>query len=243
MPPQQVFVKAVKKLFPSLEIVVLSFHYPPFKAKYEIAGCRVISFGGKTIPVAGGWLLRYTIWKALIKIKKDNTIIGLLSFWCGECAFTGKWFAGKNKLKHFCWLLGQDAKKNNRWVKWIKPVSGELIALSDFIQTEFSKNHGITPEWVIPPGIDPDLFKDGMPVKEIDIIGAGSLIPLKQYEIFIEVISELKNKIPSIKAKLCGKGPEEKKLLSMIEKMNLAAAIEFSGELSHPELLQTMKKA
>ncbi|MBK9485561.1 MAG: hypothetical protein IPO01_10185 [Chitinophagaceae bacterium] len=59
----------------------------------------------------------------------------------------------------------------------------ELIALSDFLQTEFEKNYGIKPAFVIPPGIDSKQFISPIKEKDIDLLAAGSLIPLKQFEI------------------------------------------------------------
>jgi len=40
----------------------------------------------------------------------------LLSFWYGECALVGKKFADKYSIKHYCWMWGQDAKKENKYV-------------------------------------------------------------------------------------------------------------------------------
>jgi glycosyltransferase involved in cell wall biosynthesis len=49
---------------------------------------------------------------------------------------------------------------------------------------------------VIPPGIDEREFPRPNSTKDIDIVAAGSLIPLKQYHIFIEVVAELKKPCP-----------------------------------------------
>ncbi|MDB5148608.1 MAG: hypothetical protein JWQ57_2628, partial [Mucilaginibacter sp.] len=45
IPPQQVFVKALKETQPELNIVVLTFQYPFFSGEYQWHGIRVISFG------------------------------------------------------------------------------------------------------------------------------------------------------------------------------------------------------
>ena len=243
MPPQQVFVKSLIKHFPSLDIIVFSFHYPFFKSSYEYFGSRVISFAGKSKGGIRGWILRYKVWSALKKLKKRNIIAGLLSFWCGECALIGKRFAKKNSLKHFCWILGQDAKKDNKYVKRIKPDANELIALSDFIQAEFNLNHGVKPTNLIPPGIDPRLFHDTIKQKDIDVMGAGSLIPLKQYEVFIEVIQRLKTKISFLNAKLCGKGSQESDLRTLINELDVSGNLELTGELPHPEVLKLMQRS
>ena len=118
-----------------------------------------------------------------------------------------------------------------------------MVALSDFVAREFHKNHGITPYRVIPTGIDPELF-DPTPVdKDIDILGAGSLIPLKNYELFLHTIHLCKKKLPGIKAVICGKGPEEKRLRELIRIFNLEENVCLAGEKEHPEVLRHMQRA
>ena len=133
-------------------------------------------------------------------------------------------------------ILGQDAKKGNKYVKNIKLKAGELIALSDFVQDEFEKNHGIRPQHVIPAAIDIRQFSDMQQERDIDILAAGSLIPLKQYDIFIEIITEMKKELPGIKAALIGNGPEKEKLQNLIAASGLKADIILTGELPHPEV-------
>ena len=243
LPMQQSFVKSFKKKYPQLNIIILTFQYPYFKKKYNWYGNTVISFSGRNRRGFSKLLLRRKINAALKKINGTNEIIGMISFWCSECAYVGKKFADKYALKHFCWILGQDAKKENDYVKKINPRPNELIALSDFLQDEFEKNHSIRPDHVIPPGIDIENFPEKNLEKDIDIIGVGSLIPLKQYDAFIEIIYELKEEIPRIRAMICGNGPEEKKLETLRNKLGLENNILITGELPHHEVLLLMQRS
>ncbi|HLG39840.1 MAG TPA: glycosyltransferase family 4 protein, partial [Chitinophagaceae bacterium] len=179
----------------------------------------------------------------LKKIHRTNKISGLLSFWYGECALTGKNFADTNDIKHYCWMWGQDAKKENRYPNRIKLKAGELIAFSDFLQSEFEKNHGARPLHVITPGIDIKEFSFSNAEKDIDIVAAGSLIPLKQYDVLIKVITEIKKSASSLKAVLIGDGPERKNLQILAASSGLQSNITLTGELPHPELLQWMQRA
>ena len=47
-------------------------------------------------------------------------------------------------------------------------------------------------------------------------MGAGSLIPLKQYDIFLEAVAEIKKQIPEVKVLLVGEGTEKEKLHSLV---------------------------
>lgn len=243
LPAQQLFVRLLKEKFPLLNIIVLTFQYPDAAVEYNWHDCRVISLGGKGKGKLFRLLLWYKAWKKLQQLSKSSTIKGLLSFWCGECALVGKRFGKKYNIQHLCWILGQDAKKENKYVQRIKPTAGELIAMSDFLQETFWKNHTIKPAVVIPNGIDIRLFSKKIAIKNIDIMGAGNLIPLKQYDVFIGIISAIKKLFPGIKAVICGKGPKDKFLRSLIVKEGLQDNITLIGELPHTEVLQLMQRS
>ncbi|HMK02621.1 MAG TPA: glycosyltransferase family 4 protein [Ferruginibacter sp.] len=242
LPMQQSLVRAIKKNYPQLNIIILSFQYPYHSQTYTWFDTTVISFNGKNKGGLSRLLLRRKLMATLKDISHGKNIAGILSFWYGECAWAGKKFAGKNNNGHYCWMLGQDAKKGNKYVKNINLAPNELIALSDFLQDEFEKNYGTRPRWVMPPGIDPTQFSNPGKEKDIDIIAAGSLIPLKQYEIFVKVIAEIKKHIPGIKVMLIGDGPEKNKLKKLVGDLGLGANIVFAGELSHPEVLVHMQR-
>lgn len=242
LPPQQVFVRALQEQYPQLEIIMISFQYPYHAKTYTWHGITVISAGGKN----KGSLYRLLLWqkinKKLKRLAETKSIKGVLSFWCGECALIGKRFSKKYHYPHYSWILGQDAKKENRYTRWIQPQPGELIALSDFIQEEFERNHRIKPEHIILPGIDTRLFIKNNNKRNLDVLAAGSLIPLKQYAVFIEVIAALKKTNPGIKAILAGNGPEKEKLQQLITEHDLDNAITLTGELPHEEVLQLMQR-
>lgn len=242
IPIQQSFIRALKKTHPTLNIIILAMEYPFFKGTYNWFGNTVISFKGKNKDIRK-LFLRHRVYSKLKKLSKENNVVGLLSYWCSECALIGKRFADKNNLKHICWISGQDAKKENRYPRQIIPQTAELATLSDFLQDEFAKNHGIRPGYVVPPGIDHNLFSDILGPKDIDLLTVGSLIPLKQYEIFIEVIDEIRKKLPGLKTVMIGKGPEKNKLMSLIEKKGLFSNIVLTGELAHSSVLNYMKRA
>jgi glycosyltransferase involved in cell wall biosynthesis len=243
LPFLQNFITELNTQFPLLNIEVLAFDYPFISTTYLWKNNTVHSFNGYKKNRLKKLLKWLAIWKKLNDLKKKENIIGILSLWCGECAYIGDKYAKRNRIKHFSWILGQDAKKENHYINRIKPSAETLIAISDFVQTEFEKNHGTTPLHTIPLGIAIDTFTTEKHKRDIDILGVGSLIPLKQYDLFIEIIHHLKTYFPNIKAVLCGKGPEEEKLLQLVEKYSLQQNIILTGELLHGEILQQMKRS
>lgn len=243
LPMQQNLVKALKLNYPDIEIIILAFQYPYLVQTYTWFGITVMSFNGQNKGGLSRLLLRCKIMNALKEINSSTKIAGILSFWYNECAWVGKKFADKNGLKHFCWILGQDARQANRYPKSLKLQAGELIALSDSLQGEFLKNHGICPAHVIPPGVDIKQFNATVQQKDIDLLAAGSLIPLKQFDIFIQIVAEIKKQIHGVKAVLIGNGPEKNKLKALIEKHGLQSNITLTGELQYPDVLKWMQRS
>ena len=243
IPSQQIFLRSLKQQFPRLNVIILSFQYPFIAKEYSWNGCRVITLGGKERSKLFRLLTWQKAWRKLKLLHKQYEITGMLSFWCGECAFIGKRFGNKYSILHKCWLQGQDAKKDNKYVKRIKPKPEEIIALSDFLAIQFYQNYSVSPANTITIGIDPDFFINTNLERTIDIIGVGSLIPLKQYAVFIDRIKHLKNDHPDIKTMIVGKGPEEKKLQLLIKENGLQNNIILTGELPHTDVLQLMQRS
>lgn len=242
LPLQQSLLRTISKNHSTIRLIILSFQYPYLASTYTWNGITVKSFGGKNKPGVQRWWLWQKIKTELRLIHEQNKIAGILSFWCGECALLGSQFAARHQLIHRCWILGQDAKTGNKYVNRIKPGKKELIALSDFITSEMEKNHGIRPFTVIPPGIDPGMFPSNGSEKTIDILGAGSLIPLKRFDLFVELVAEIRKEIPWLRVAICGEGPERKKLEEQISLLGLKETIILTGELPHTELLKLMQQ-
>jgi glycosyltransferase involved in cell wall biosynthesis len=243
LPMQQNLVRSLNRTRPDLKIVVLSFQYPYHKNNYTWHDLSVIPFNGRNKGGLPRLLLRNQINSVLKKTNREAQIVGMLSFWCNECAWIGKKFADAHNLRHRCWVLGQDAKKENPYPRRLKPKDSELIALSDFVREEFQKNHGITPGHTVPAAIDPLEFEKYEGAKDIDIVAAGSLIPLKQYEVFIEIISAIQKKLPIVKSVLIGDGQERSKLQTMIQKADLKENVFITGDLPHKQVLGYMQRA
>ena len=242
LPMQQSFVKVMARMYPSIRIVVLSFQYPYHRNTYRWFDVKVIPFNGRNRGGLTRIRLRKQIDAALTAIHNERPIAGILSFWTNECAWTGKKFANQQRLSHYSWILGQDAKKENKYPQRLKFQSEELIALSDFSQDKFEENHHVKPGFVIPPGIDPELFSKESSARDIDLLAVGSLIELKQYPVFLEVVARVKRSMPAIRAVLVGKGPEERKLRQLLQALDLQNNLTVTGELPHPEVLRLMQR-
>jgi glycosyltransferase involved in cell wall biosynthesis len=199
-----------------------------------------MSFNGRNKGGFSRLLLRQKIYKALKEIHHKNQVIGLLSFWYGECALVAKKFSDNNGIRHYCWIMGQDARRKNKYPKRLHPNPEELIALSDFLQEEFEKNHKVKPSMVIPPGVESTQFTSQ--VKDIDILAVGSLIALKRYDMLMPILAEIKKQIPTVKALLIGEGPERSSIENLIKESGLQLNISLTRELPYDKVLEHMQR-
>jgi glycosyltransferase involved in cell wall biosynthesis len=239
LPFLQHFIGQLNEQFPSIEIIVFAFDYP-FRAKeYLWKNNTVIPFNGWKKKNWGKLLKWRNIWRRLKHYRRNAGVMGLLSLWCGECAYLGARFSRAHHIPHFCWLLGQDARPGNKYVKRIRPRGENLIAISDFIRKEFQEHYGVRPQHVIPAGIQtqkrvPDKKRD------IDLLGAGSLITLKRYDWLVEIVYEVCKYFPGIQVVIAGKGPEMDHLKQLTATFHLEKNITWAGELNHGEVLELM---
>ena len=243
VPSQQVFVAAMKDRYPDIRLIILTFYYPDRKAPYQWNGVEIIPFNGERYRKGKRPLFWNKIWKELNRIRLENDLIGLFSFWCAECAAVGHYFGLRHGIRHYCWICGQDARAANKWVRWIRPGADELIGMSDFLVDEFARNHGIRPSRMIPNAIDPGLFPPDAPKqKDIHILGAGSLSRLKRYPLFVEAVDQLRRQVPDIRAVLCGDGEERELLNQLVVQYDLGKQLIFTGEVPHVEVLRLMQR-
>lgn len=244
LPAFQQFALALKQNLLDFKFVFISLQYPFKKGWYDWNDIDVYAVAGKNKKHIFGLNTKRLATQKLNELGKTYAIKGLISLWCIDTALVANKFALENNLKHLIWIIGQDAKQTNGFVKKIKPKPEQLIAMSDFLKEEFKKNHHIEPKHVITNGINATLFEPlNSNQRPIDILGAGSLIPLKNYSLFIEVIAEVVKKHPLLHVKIVGDGAEKKLLSDLIIQHKLQRNIELLGVKSHLETLSLMNQS
>ncbi len=242
LPAFQQFVSLLKKT--EYNIIVLSLHYPFKKNRYFWNGIPVFAIGGSNKGRFIGIRTRFLAYRTLLKLHQENELIGILSLWCIDSALVANRFSLNYQVKHFIWIIGQDAKRSNGYVKRVKPEAKQLIAMSDFLQTEFCKNHNILPQHVVTNGINELVFEPLNTLnRPIDVFGAGNLTSLKNYELFIEVIAEVIKHHPQLVVKIAGKGEQEVYLNDCIVTHNLQNNLQLLGEVKHDEVLKLMNQS
>jgi glycosyltransferase involved in cell wall biosynthesis len=235
---------ALLRVRPSVRVTVIAFQYPHQPREYDWHGIRVFALGGANRKK----LYRLMTWmralRKLRELRREDNVAGVLSLWLAECALVGGWCAKANGLRHYTWVVGQDARAQNHYVRRIRPDGERIIAFSDSLRDELERNFGVRAGAVINNGINEEAFPTlNSGVRQYDLLGAGSLIPLKRYSVFIEIVEELKKSFPDIKAAIAGEGPERSKLEAQIQSRGLSGNVSLPGEMPHADTLKLMNEA
>jgi glycosyltransferase involved in cell wall biosynthesis len=225
-------------------VKVISFQYPFVSSNYVWKGIEVHPLGGRN----RSGLMRTWVWfraiSLVIRFRIRQPVSGLLCFWLTECAFAGRLAASLSRLPLFVWLQGQDAREGNPYARMVKPAGRELIAISQSQKQLFTSNYKTEPHHVAGNGIDPSAFPPlNTGARNVDILGVGSLVAVKNFRLFIEVINEIRRIFPMVKAEIIGDGELRREIQQMIETWDMGANIVLRGQMSHPEVLQRMNES
>ncbi|HEY1040225.1 MAG TPA: glycosyltransferase [Bacteroidia bacterium] len=243
MPYIQLFLKGLIAAYPNLTVQVISFQYPFESKSFEWNSCKVFSIGGKNKK----WN-RLFVWKkaknVFADICKNNSVIGVLSLWLTESTYIAAKVSKKYNIPHISWALGQDVKKNNRYISRINFSHIHIAALSPFSKEQLQLNHNIEANSIISCGIhEPGVPKHTPQQKEYDIISVGSLSDFKRFDWIVDCVAALKEKCKIVKACMIGDGPEYVSIKEKINKLGLQDVIELKGSLPHNECLSLMMRS
>lgn len=240
LPLQQALLRAFRNAA-GYDVAVLALHYPFRKEPYTWHGINVYPFNGRNRGGPKRWLRALAVQRRLEQLHQHRRIIGIVSCWYGEAAALGSAFARQERLSHYCWLLGQDARAANPWPRRLRLPASELVALSSSVADTFRLAHGRQPAHRIAPGVV-SFAASGQP-RRIDLLGVGSLIGLKRWTVFLQVVARLRTQQPELRAMLIGTGPAEPPLRAEAEALGLSGTVLFAGELAHEAVLRQMAQA
>lgn len=180
----------------------------------------------------------------LRELHKSDPFHLVHSFWLGEASNIAASFARKENLTHILTLMGQDAitKSLNSSVTLSETCKPNLIiSLSKFHRIKFKHTFRFQKCETIPWGIDE--IKRNEIKRDIDIIGVGNLIELKEFNRFIEIIYLIKKQNPEIKVMIVGKGLLESELKERVKYYQMAENINFTGEIPRAEVLNLLQRS
>ncbi|HQQ93357.1 MAG TPA: glycosyltransferase family 4 protein [Bacteroidia bacterium] len=235
----QMLVRALQDI-PSVQLEVLAMHYPFEKKTYLWHGTTVHALGGANRKGLSRIFLFARTWFLLKNLYKKNRGIPLFSFLATDAALVAGLFSHQHGLQHVCWMVGQDTRKENHYMRFI-PRSTRFVAISSFSKQHAESNFGIHVEAILHNALNLQVLPpyENLP-RTCDLLFVGSLIPLKHPEWILRLIGDLKQDGLSPVCDMIGTGPMKSELQKDIEALGLKEHIRLWGELSHEAVLQHM---
>lgn len=99
---------------------------------------------------------------------------------------------------------------------------------------------------VINPGVDPDAFRPGIDTLGVKnkygfdderiLLTVSRLVPKKNHEHVLRALPIVLKKIPNLKYLIIGKGPERKRLESVVQQLGLQNQVIYTGPIEHADL-------
>jgi 1,2-diacylglycerol 3-alpha-glucosyltransferase len=245
IPALQNYINAYAKRFSEDKITILAVQYPFKKLRYNWNNIDVYAIGGsnRSFP------FRLFTWKYLIdtfkEIHKRQNVDILHAFWLNECSLIGNYLASRHKIKFLVTAMGQDCSVKNSYLKLLNLRKIYTVCLSDFQQKELQEITTKKCEQVIPFGI-PVVDHLEPKIRNIDILGVGSVVRVKNYTTFVKIIARLKNEFPEIKVRIIGNQPSQKELRK-VEKLIRENKVEqnliLTGQINPEEVLEYMQQS
>lgn len=241
--PVQMFIKALHDNNSDYSIHLIATQFPFEEKKYTWNKTHVYCLNGGNRK----YLSRLFTWrkahKTFHQIQQNYIVCGIISLWLSECFMIGERMSKQAKCKHFNWVLGQDGKPDNPWLKILRPKNYQLIAISKLIQEKLENYLKIKVQF-IPGGFYSAAYNlKESNNKKYDFVNVGSLINLKNQLEFIMILNSLKNSGHVFSACIIGEGPLHNFLIEKIKEFNLNDCIELKGQIKHENVLEILTQS
>lgn len=235
IPPMQLFAKALIETT-GIALHIVSLHYPKSNTPYarhvaQVYPCARKGPGAKTRT-------RIAAYRQITKLLKQYPGALLHSFWMTDACLVAHLANRRFGARHLVTLMGQDARPSNRYLNFLSSTAMTTIGLSLFHAEQFYRTTGTQVDHIVPWGLEAANNMEVNTEKTYDIIGVGSLIPLKQYDLFVRIIARVKITYPRVKVALIGEGPERKKLAALIQELGLQDNLRLYGALPRKQVLE-----
>lgn len=243
IPPLQLLARALQEAGVGLHIITME--YPFHRNPYRWHGIPVYPCGGANRR----WHKPQTLYRAARmaeQLRAAHSFVAIHSFWLGWASSVGEWVSQRSGIPHYTTLAGQDVLPGNRLhLRRLRPGrAGRLVVLSDFQRTVFRQNTGLDAGHCIPWGLPADeLAPAAAAVRDIDILGVGSLVAVKNWSKWLQVVAMVALKRPNVRAVLIGDGPQRAELMRQVVGLGLTGRVHLAGTLSRQEVLGQMSRA
>jgi glycosyltransferase involved in cell wall biosynthesis len=244
IPPLQLLVRELGVR--GVEVHIIALEYPFRSDPYVWHHAKVYPCNGQNRK----WLKIRTSYRAkrwAHALHEQYKFDALHTFWLNRTTQIGIEIAEKTNLPHYITCMGQDVLNPNPMiVKRIQnaPLQHQVIVLSKFHDEKLFAACGIKAKHRIPWGIEPlPKVVQESTNRKIDILGVGSLLSVKNWSKWLQVIKIVTLHKPDLHCILIGDGILRKKLEAEATQLGLLNNVTFAGNLPRQKVLTYLQKA
>ncbi|WP_258543754.1 glycosyltransferase [Parvicella tangerina] len=234
IPALQEFVLGLNKLYPEIDITILTLHYPGENKHYNWYGNKIVSIGANNCSFPK----RLFYWKQLksmvSQLHLKQTFDLIHTFWFDEVTYLMSPLAQKLNIPMYCTFMGQDAIGKNKYAQRIHPKNITLVALSAQHNSAIKTHLNISVENIIPWGISKSSKK--CPDKDLDLINIGSFNTIKNQMEALDIISKSLDVYPDLSCVFVGDGPELGRVKSHAHELGIEKNVTFTGKLNRDDI-------
>lgn len=228
IPALQLLVKSLSEA--GVKLTIFALHYPFRLTKYEWYGIPVYPLNGRNRRLDRLLFMSGRLERCFAGVHQSMPFDAIHAFWLNESTYFSQHLAKKHQLPLIATAMGQDVLQENRYLNQIDWAAlKKTITLSAFQQEVLQQSTGVLSELI---GFGVEQRTTAVP-KQYDLIGVGSLIPLKNYTYFLEICADLALSKPDFTALLVGEGEEYSLLKRRIQELNLEQQITLMGSLPY----------
>lgn len=96
---------------------------------------------------------------------------------------------------------------------------------------------------VVPPGVEPRFSPGGARSESPLVVAVGRLVPVKRFDVLIDVLVALRRRHPDLQGVICGEGYERAALESRVRGQGASGWIRLPGRLGDDELVELYRRA
>jgi len=246
IPSLQLLVQEMNEV-DGVKIQIISTQYPFQFGTYQWHNIPVHACGGANRRYLFKALTYLKAIWFLLRFGRNASVVH--GFWLYECGLLAAFWGWCINALSVVTVPGQDSKAGNgyfgimRW--WRKMKHLRIVSISDFGAKQLFQNAGIETDAILPYGMHLSNLPTFDPTEErtMDVMGAGSLVPVKNYMEFLEVIALVKLVFPNIKACIAGGGFEQEMLSQRILALGISKNMELTGEIPRTQVLERMSRS
>lgn len=242
IPSLQLLIGNMRSLYPGINIYIIAFHYPFRSGLYEWKGIPVFAAGGAR------WKpFKLFLWARIIlhllKLKRERGIDILHAFWLSDTALLALLLGRLTGIRVLVTAMGQDIKKQNKFLPLIRRLKPKLITISEFQAASLPSGFSHRLVEVIPFGIDSKYYNSESRVRHWDILAVGSLNEVKNYQDFIRIIKYLTGSFTGLRCGIIGEGGQRGEIERLVAQYGLQGHITLFGELPYREVITKMQES